>query len=51
MKEQNQHLPSGSIIDRARKDACRLDFVSFVEAIFNLLFPGRPFFMNGIFAP
>jgi predicted phage terminase large subunit-like protein len=46
MKEQNQHLPSGSIIDRARKDACRLDFVSFVEAIFNLLFPGRPFFMN-----
>ena len=39
-------LPSGSIIDRARKDACRLDFVSFIEAIFDLLAPGRPFFMN-----
>jgi predicted phage terminase large subunit-like protein len=40
------HLPSGSIIDRARNDACRLDFVSFIEAVFNLLNPGRPFFMN-----
>ena len=39
-------LPSGSMIDRARKDACRLDFVSFIEAVFNLLNPGRPFFMN-----
>ncbi len=39
-------LPSGSIIDRARNDACRLDFVSFIEAVFNLLNPGRPFFMN-----
>ena len=39
-------LPSGSIIDRARNDACRLDFVSFIEAVFNLLAPGRPFFMN-----
>jgi predicted phage terminase large subunit-like protein len=38
--------PSGSIIDRARKVACRLDFVSFIEAVFNLLAPGRPFFMN-----
>jgi predicted phage terminase large subunit-like protein len=39
-------LPSGSIIDRARNDACRLDFVSFIEAVFNLLAPGRPFLMN-----
>jgi predicted phage terminase large subunit-like protein len=39
-------LPSGSIIDRARNDACRLDFVSFTEAAFNLLAPGRPFLMN-----
>jgi predicted phage terminase large subunit-like protein len=39
-------LPSGSIIDRARNDACRLDFVSFIEAVFNLLNPGRPFLIN-----
>jgi predicted phage terminase large subunit-like protein len=39
-------LPSGSIIDRARNEACRLDFVSFIEAVFNRLAPGRPFFMN-----
>ena len=40
------HLPGGSIIDRARNDACRLDFVSFIESVFNLLNPGRPFLMN-----
>jgi predicted phage terminase large subunit-like protein len=39
-------LPNGSIVDRARNDACRLDFVSFIEAAFNLLNPGRRFFMN-----
>ena len=39
-------LPSGSIIDRARNEACRLEFVSFIEAVFNLLNPGRPFLMN-----
>src|SRR5262245_45400134 len=39
-------LPSGSIIDRARNDACRLDFVSFIEAVFNLLAPGRSFLLN-----
>jgi predicted phage terminase large subunit-like protein len=39
-------LPRGLIIDRARNNACRLDFVSFIEAVFNLLAPGRPFFMN-----
>lgn len=39
-------LPNGSTIDRARNDACRLDFVSFIEAVFNLLAPGRPFLMN-----
>jgi hypothetical protein len=39
-------LPSGSIVDRARNDACRLDFVSLIEAAFNLLNPGRSFFMN-----
>src|SRR6478609_5044273 len=39
-------LPSGSIIDRARKDVCRLDFVSFFAAVFDLLAPGRPFLMN-----
>jgi hypothetical protein len=39
-------LPSGSIIDRARNDVCRVDFVSFIEAVFNLLNPGRCFLMN-----
>ena len=39
-------VPSRSIVDRARNDACRLDFVSFIEAVFNLLNSGRPFFMN-----
>jgi predicted phage terminase large subunit-like protein len=39
-------LPSGSIVDRARNDACRQDFVSFIEAAFNLLNPGRRFLMN-----
>jgi predicted phage terminase large subunit-like protein len=39
-------LPDGSIIDRARNDACRLDFVSFIEAVFNLLNPGRLFLIN-----
>jgi predicted phage terminase large subunit-like protein len=39
-------VPSGSIVDRARNDACRLDFVSLIEAAFNLLNPGRSFFMN-----
>jgi predicted phage terminase large subunit-like protein len=39
-------LPSGSIIDRARKDVCRLDFVSFFAAVFDLLAPGRPLLMN-----
>lgn len=38
--------PSGLIMDRARNDACRLDFVSFIEAVFYMLSPGRPFFMN-----
>jgi hypothetical protein len=37
---------SESIIDRARNDACRLDFVCFTEAAFNLLNPGRRLFMN-----
>ena len=45
-KRSPLHVPSGSIIDRARNDACRLDFVSFIEAAFNLLNPGRRFFMN-----
>lgn len=39
-------LPSGSIIDRVRNEACRQDFVSFIELVFNLLSPGRPFRMN-----
>ena len=39
-------LPSGSIIDRARNDACRLDFVSFIQAVFYLLNPGRRFSIN-----
>ena len=38
--------PIEFLMDRARNDACRLDFVSFIEAVFNLLAPGRPFFMN-----
>jgi hypothetical protein len=38
--------PSRLIMDRARNDACRLDFVSFIEAVFYMLAPGRPFFMN-----
>jgi predicted phage terminase large subunit-like protein len=39
-------VPSGPIVDRARNDACRLDFVSFIEAVFNLLNPSRLFLMN-----
>jgi hypothetical protein len=39
-------LPSGSIMDRARNEVCRLDFVSFVELVFNLTSPGRAFLMN-----
>jgi predicted phage terminase large subunit-like protein len=44
--QSSLRLPNGSIIDRARNDACRLDFVSFIEAVFDLLNPGRPFFMS-----
>ena len=39
-------LPSGSIFDRARNEVCRTDLVSFIELVFHLLAPGRPFLMN-----
>jgi hypothetical protein len=39
-------LPSGLIIDRARNEICRLSLVSFIEAVHNLLNPGRPFLIN-----
>jgi hypothetical protein len=39
-------LPSGLIIDRARNEICRLSFVSFIEAVFNLFNPGRHFYIN-----
>src|SRR5690242_15509206 len=45
-KRSASRLPDGSTIDRALKDACRLDFVSFIELVFSLLAPGRPFWMN-----
>ena len=34
------------MIDRARNEICRLEFVSFIEAAFNLLNPGRRFLIN-----
>ena len=39
-------LPDGSMIDRARNEACRRDFVSFIELVFSLLAPGRSLHMN-----
>ena len=39
-------LPNRSMIDRARNEICRLEFVSFIEAAFNLLNPGRRFLIN-----
>jgi predicted phage terminase large subunit-like protein len=39
-------LPSGSIIGRARQEACRLDFTSFIQVIFDLMAPGRQLLMN-----
>ena len=39
-------LPNRSMIDRARNEICRLEFVSFIEAAFNLLNPGRHFLIN-----
>jgi hypothetical protein len=39
-------LPNRSMIDRARNEICRLEFVSFIEAVFNLLNPGRRFSIN-----
>jgi hypothetical protein len=44
--KSNLIIPSGSMFDRARNEACRLDFVSFIELVFQLLNPGRPFLMN-----
>jgi predicted phage terminase large subunit-like protein len=40
------HLPNRSMIDRARNEICRLEFVSFIEAVFNVLNPGRRFSIN-----
>jgi predicted phage terminase large subunit-like protein len=39
-------VPNGSVINRARNEVCRLDFVSFIELVFSLLAPGRPFLPN-----
>src|ERR1700720_751950 len=39
-------LPSETIIDRARNEACRLDFTSFIQVIFHLASPGRQLLMN-----
>jgi hypothetical protein len=39
-------LLSGAMFDRARNEICRTDFVSFIELVFHLLAPGRPFLMN-----
>ena len=46
----NSHLllPNRSMINRARNEICRLDFVSFIEAVFNLLNPGKRFLINYI---
>jgi predicted phage terminase large subunit-like protein len=44
--KSNLIIPSGSVFDRARNEACRLDFVSFIELVFRLLNPGTPFRMN-----
>ena len=44
----NSHLllPNRSMINRARNEICRLEFVSFIEAVFNLLNPGKRFLIN-----
>jgi predicted phage terminase large subunit-like protein len=40
-------LPTGLTISRARDEACRQDFVSFIRMSFDLLAYGEPLLMNG----
>jgi predicted phage terminase large subunit-like protein len=40
------HLPTGLTVSRARDEACRQDFVSFIRMGFDLLSQGEPLSMN-----
>ena len=41
-------LTTGLTIKRARDEACRQDFVSFIRMSFDLLMHGEPLLINGI---
>ena len=44
--QRASHLPTGLTIKRARDEACRQDFVSFIRMSFDLLMHGEPLLMN-----
>ncbi len=39
-------VPGGAILDRAHREACRQDFVSFIEMVFTITAPGRLYLPN-----
>jgi hypothetical protein len=44
--QRASRLPTGLTINRARDEACRQDFVSFIRMSFDLLMHGEPLLMN-----
>ena len=48
MKSPQRRVPfaAGLTIKRARDEACRQDFVSFIRMSYDLLPPGKPLLMN-----
>ena len=44
--QRASRLPTGLTINRARDEACRQDFVSFIRMSYDLLPHGEPLLMN-----